>query len=102
MSALLPDTKFFRLFLEFYGPATILLQSRAARLNDVLTTRDINDIADAPAGAIQKRISIEADDVSRAMEEQEGAPRTMRTKPPQMNTASIGPDGKVVFTKDNT
>lgn len=89
------------MFLEFYGPATILLQTRAARLNDVMTTRDINEIADAPAGAIQKRISIEADNVSKAVEEQRGAPRTMRTKPPQMNTASIGADGKVVFTKDS-
>ncbi|KKA23028.1 Altered inheritance of mitochondria protein 24, mitochondrial Precursor [Rasamsonia emersonii CBS 393.64] len=40
-----------RLFLQFEGPATILVQSRAARVRDVLSDREVNEIADAPAGA---------------------------------------------------
>src|SRR4051812_19519379 len=35
-----------RLFLQFHGPATILLSSRASRISDVLTSRDVNEIAD--------------------------------------------------------
>ncbi|KAF2147010.1 uncharacterized protein K452DRAFT_217962 [Aplosporella prunicola CBS 121167] len=41
-----------RLFVRFQGPTTLLLQSRAARLSDSLTTRDVNEIADAPAGVV--------------------------------------------------
>ncbi|KAI9722850.1 MAG: Altered inheritance of mitochondria protein 24, mitochondrial [Chrysothrix sp. TS-e1954] len=39
-----------RLFLRFHGPTTILLQSRGSRLRDVLSSRDVNEIADATAG----------------------------------------------------
>ncbi|KAL8925181.1 MAG: hypothetical protein Q9208_003686 [Pyrenodesmia sp. 3 TL-2023] len=100
-----PDTQSQRVcgfsgYQIFPGHAQLSDVERIARLNDVLTSRDVNEIADAPAGEIQKRISLEADNVSRALEEQGGAPQTMKTKPPQMNTASIGPDGKVVFTKE--
>lgn len=41
-----------RLFLHFHGPATILLSSRGARITDVLTSEDVNEIADSPAGAV--------------------------------------------------
>ncbi|KAL8958132.1 MAG: hypothetical protein Q9193_004751 [Seirophora villosa] len=129
-STLLPDTKFFRamsdsstwrtvrriyqgvrtwfrrslwgdrLFLEFHGPVTILLQTRAVRLKDVLTNRDVNEIAEAPAGSVRKSLSVKADAASEALEQQEGASSTMKTQPTQMSTASIGPDGKVVFTKE--
>ncbi|KAG6004829.1 Altered inheritance of mitochondria protein 24, mitochondrial [Claviceps maximensis] len=40
-----------RLFLQFKGPATILLSSRGVRVADVLSREQINEIADAPAGA---------------------------------------------------
>ncbi|OJJ49154.1 hypothetical protein ASPZODRAFT_129557 [Penicilliopsis zonata CBS 506.65] len=39
-----------RLFLQFDGPATLLVQSRSARLNDVLSIREVNEIADTPRG----------------------------------------------------
>ncbi|KAL8635223.1 MAG: hypothetical protein Q9226_009375 [Calogaya cf. arnoldii] len=81
------------MFLQFYGPATILLQTRAVRLNDVLTSRDINEIAEAPGGLAPKSSSLVADvpetDVSKEV-----------TKPLRMSTASIGSDGKIVFEKD--
>lgn len=41
-----------KLFLNFQGPGTILLQSRGSRLRDTLTNRDVTEIADAPAGII--------------------------------------------------
>ena len=45
-----------RLFLRFEGPTTILLQSRANRVNEILTSEQINEIADAPAGVIDNTI----------------------------------------------
>lgn len=39
-----------RLFLQFKGPATLLMSSRGVRLSDSLTSADVNEIADAPAG----------------------------------------------------
>lgn len=91
-----------QLFLEFYGPATILLQTRAVRLNDVLTSRDVNEIADAPAGSVRKILLSKADAVSQDFEQQEETLQTMRTKPTQMSTASVGADGKVKFSKEGS
>jgi uncharacterized protein (AIM24 family) len=45
-----------RLFLRFQGPTTILIQSRAARLRDVLTSDQVNEIADAPAGTVAEAV----------------------------------------------
>ncbi|KAJ5544576.1 Mitochondrial biogenesis protein AIM24 [Penicillium sp. DV-2018c] len=39
-----------RLFLQYDGPATIIVQSRGPRLNDVLSTEDANEIASVPRG----------------------------------------------------
>jgi hypothetical protein len=47
-----------RLFLQFRGPTTLLISSRASSMSDVLTTRDINEIADSPAGAVQSTITL--------------------------------------------
>jgi hypothetical protein len=41
-----------RLFLRFEGPTTMLLQSRGSRVSDVLTLRDVSEIADSPPGAV--------------------------------------------------
>lgn len=47
-----------RLFLQFHGPTTILLSSRASRISDVLTSRDVNEIADSPSGAVQAAVTL--------------------------------------------
>ncbi|KAI7374268.1 hypothetical protein KC336_g20252, partial [Hortaea werneckii] len=39
------------LFLHFTGPTQILLQSRGNSLRDSLSNRDVNEIADSPAGS---------------------------------------------------
>ncbi|KAF7715791.1 Altered inheritance of mitochondria protein 24, mitochondrial [Penicillium ucsense] len=39
-----------RLFLQFDGPATVLMQSRGPRVNDILSERQITELADAPRG----------------------------------------------------
>jgi hypothetical protein len=42
-----------QLFLSFQGPTTMLLQSRASRISDVLTLKDVDEIAESPPGAVQ-------------------------------------------------
>jgi hypothetical protein len=42
-----------RLFLQFKGPTTILLQSRGATLRDSLSREEVDEIADAPAGSVR-------------------------------------------------
>lgn len=38
------------MFLQFDGPSTILLQTRGPRINEVLTSHEVNEIASAPRG----------------------------------------------------
>ncbi|KAJ4316559.1 Altered inheritance of mitochondria protein 24, mitochondrial [Neodidymelliopsis sp. IMI 364377] len=45
-----------RLFLRFEGPTTMLLQSRGSRLSDVLTLKDVNEIAESQPGAVQDAV----------------------------------------------
>ncbi|KAL4892672.1 altered inheritance of mitochondria protein 24, mitochondrial [Aspergillus ambiguus] len=39
-----------RLFLQFDGPTTILLQTRGPRINEILSAREVNEIANSPRG----------------------------------------------------
>ncbi|KAJ5781845.1 uncharacterized protein N7518_010328 [Penicillium psychrosexuale] len=39
-----------RLFLQFDGPTTVLIQSRGPRLNDILSAQEVNEIANVPSG----------------------------------------------------
>ncbi|MCJ1482693.1 Altered inheritance of mitochondria protein 24, mitochondrial [Schaereria dolodes] len=127
LSGLLPDTKFFRvmresstwkaitqlfftlrtwsrrtiwgdrLFLHFHGPTTILLQTRASRLNDVLTTRDVNEIADVPAGSVHPAISLALEGEKHKSSDSLKAPTPHADEPTRLSVASIGKDGKVSF-----
>ena len=81
-----------RLFLQFHGPTTILMSSRASRISDVLTSRDVNEIADSPPGATQSAVTLER-------QQNEG----FETKKPATDVrtgfhfAEVGRDGKVKF-----
>ncbi|KAK8152456.1 mitochondrial biogenesis AIM24-domain-containing protein [Phyllosticta citrichinensis] len=77
-----------RLFLQFRGPSTILIQSRGSRLSDSLTTRDMNEIADSPAGSVQ---AVTPDQETKA---ESAKPE----KPEKVTFAEVGKDGKVTFT----
>lgn len=46
-----------RLFLHFEGPTTMLLQSRASRISDVLTLKDVDEISSSPPGAVQDAVA---------------------------------------------
>jgi len=91
-----------RLFLQFSGPSTILIQSRASRVSDVLTAGDVNEIADAPAGIAQRAIRDVQSGKDSARTGVEGAmtsaspEQTQRTQP-KLTVASVSQDGKVTF-----
>jgi hypothetical protein len=79
-----------RLFLQFRGPTTLLLSSRASRMSDVLTTRDINEIADSPAGAVHSAVTL-------STKPQEESTPTRSDVPTGFHVASVSRDGKVKF-----
>lgn len=58
-----------RLFLQFQGPTTILMSSRGVRVADVLSNREVNEIADAPPGAVQDALAPPADKAAAKVEE---------------------------------
>ncbi|KAM3431525.1 hypothetical protein NHJ13734_007268 [Beauveria thailandica] len=76
-----------RLFLQFQGPATILMSSRGVRLADVLSNREVNEIADAPAGAVREALE------PAKLEEQGVA----KVEEPAFKVAEVKRDGKVTF-----
>ncbi|SPO01387.1 probable Altered inheritance of mitochondria protein 24, mitochondrial [Cephalotrichum gorgonifer] len=84
-----------RLFLQFRGPATLLVSSRGVRLAESLTAGEVNEIADAPAGvaaaAVQKAMP--------AKEEGKGTDEVKR-EPLIMRTVTVEEDGKVKFEDD--
>ncbi|QSS51119.1 altered inheritance of mitochondria protein 24, mitochondrial protein Fmp26 [Histoplasma capsulatum var. duboisii H88] len=87
-----------RLFLQFDGPATILVQSRASRIADALTTRQVNEIADAPPGVTQEAVRKAAAKSGEA----EATPKAKddlisKTAVSGQSFASVMRDGKVEF-----
>ena len=86
----------WQLFLQFQGPSTILLQTRASRIRDVLTLKDMNEMADAQPGTIQPFVALERDSKdlsSKALV----MPQHSASKAPSLRMASITSDGKVTF-----
>ena len=125
ISAWLPDTKFFRvmrqshtwinikkfffafrtwsrrtiwgdrLFLQFHGPTTILLQTRAARINDVFTDRDVNEVADmSPGTSTMNLLSRKEETKASQGTITAPIPSVQQTK---MSTANVKADGTVAF-----
>lgn len=87
-----------RLFMQFQGPTTLLLSSRGVRAADVLSNQQVNEIADAPAGAIQEAMELPAKPKATEME-------TVASSEQQasgLHMASVKQDGTVKFedTKD--
>jgi hypothetical protein len=82
-----------RLFLQFHGPTTILLSSRASRISDVLTSRDVNEIADSPAGALQSGVTLGRQPKEEGFETSKQVPDV----PTGFHYAQVGKDGKVKF-----
>lgn len=81
-----------RLFLQFRGPTTLLLSSRASRISDVLTTRDLDEIADSPAGVAHSAVTLAA-----SPKEEAQTKKLTSDVPTRFQVASVGADGKVKF-----
>lgn len=85
-----------RLFLQFKGPMTLLMSSRGARIRDVLTQDDVNEIADSTAGAIPTAV-----DLATKPKLDTTTPRKVVEPAVTVNVASVGSDGKVHITDAN-
>jgi len=82
-----------RLFLQFHGPTTILVSSRASRISDVLTSRDVNEIADSEAGVAQSAVTL----VSKPKEDEGSTHKQTTDVPTGFHTAEVSREGKVKF-----
>lgn len=87
-----------RLFLQFKGPMTILVQSRGSRLMDSLEAREVNEIADAPAGVVRQVVAGEASQSS-AGSVQQSSPVVAASgvTPAGISYATVSRGGKVDF-----
>ncbi|RAL60645.1 hypothetical protein DID88_009963 [Monilinia fructigena] len=78
--------------LQFRGPTKLLLSTRATRISDVLTNRDINEIADAPPGAVTEAIELAKEPKSASK-----ITKQMTDVPTGFHYAEVNKDGKVKF-----
>ncbi|KAH6649212.1 mitochondrial biogenesis AIM24-domain-containing protein [Chaetomium tenue] len=78
-----------RLFLQFKGPMTVLMSSRGVRVRDVLTRENVNEIADAEAGAVPEAVQLASK--PKFLEEKRPEPKVT------LHVANVGKDGKVSF-----
>ncbi|KAI2471097.1 mitochondrial biogenesis AIM24-domain-containing protein [Annulohypoxylon bovei var. microspora] len=83
-----------RLFLQFRGPATLLMSSRGTRISDVLTSEDVNELADAPMGEVPKAVELATKPKLDA-----GPLKTENKAEVRINVASVSEDGKVKFAE---
>ncbi|THC98849.1 hypothetical protein EYZ11_001696 [Aspergillus tanneri] len=104
-----------RLFLQFDGPTTIILQTRGPRINEVLTSQEVNEIADSPRGLTtgparptEKQQPFADEEFRQTAEEAlHAAPAPSRTieelemelKGTSQSIAKLTKDGQVVFEK---
>lgn len=82
-----------RLFLQFQGPATILMSSRAARISDVLTNDEVNEIAGAPAGAVDGAV-----DLATKPKPSLAAPAKVDEVPVNVGASSTSTESKTQFS----
>ncbi|KAK1593468.1 mitochondrial biogenesis AIM24-domain-containing protein [Colletotrichum navitas] len=80
-----------RLFLQFRGPTTLLMSSRGVTIADSLTNKEINEIADAPAGTVPEAVELAT---KPKMEE---TPAFKEQAPSAIHVVSVTRDGKVNF-----
>ncbi|TQN70090.1 Altered inheritance of mitochondria protein 24 [Colletotrichum shisoi] len=81
-----------RLFLQFRGPTTLLMSSRGVRVADSLTDREVNEIADAPAGVVPEAVELTTKPSIEAT-----TPTYTEQPPSAIHVANVARDGKVNF-----
>ncbi|KAF4981811.1 hypothetical protein FZEAL_2438 [Fusarium zealandicum] len=86
-----------RLFLQFQGPTKILMSSRGVRVADVLSNKQVNEIADAPPGALAEAV----ERVNRPKLAEGSAVEATKQEGDQsvtgIHVATVEKDGKVKF-----
>ncbi|EEP80591.1 predicted protein [Uncinocarpus reesii 1704] len=85
-----------RLFLQFEGPATILIQTRASRINDSLTAQEVNEIADAQPGVTREAIDVVQERLEKDLPP---PPKEDEMKTVGQTFAAVRRDGNVEFRK---
>lgn len=78
-----------QLFLQFEGPATLLVQSRASRVRDILSDKEVNEIADAPAGAAFNAIRQRSGTTTTTTEEQKSNEEYQRAAEEAVSDAPV-------------
>ncbi|KAI0886784.1 mitochondrial biogenesis AIM24-domain-containing protein [Annulohypoxylon maeteangense] len=81
-----------RLFLQFRGPMTLLMSSRGVRVSDVLSSAEVNELADAPMGEVSKVVELK---MKEGGEEGKGKVGEKAEAEVRVNVASVREDGKV-------
>ncbi|KAF4989418.1 hypothetical protein FGRMN_9143 [Fusarium graminum] len=95
-----------RLFLQFHGPTKILISSRGVRAADVLTNKQINEIADSQPGVLSQ--AVELTNKPRLTDGSESKPSAVEAAERDeadksvtgFHVATVEKDGKVKF-EDN-
>ncbi|KAL1956204.1 hypothetical protein VTO42DRAFT_7551 [Malbranchea cinnamomea] len=86
-----------RLFLQFEGPTKILVQTRASRVNDVLTTEEVNEIASAPPGVTRDAVHTVEERTKDVSGTGPAAAPQMKEANVKQSFATVRRDGKVEF-----
>ena len=76
---------------------TILLQTRASRLSDVLTARDVNEVANAEAGVVHQAEKLTSKNSPQEGTTQIESPTPRADRPTHISIATVRKDGKVEF-----
>lgn len=76
----------------------MLLQSRASRISDVLTLRDVNEIAESPPGAVQDAVTRKIKEEIKEIQAGEVTPVASSASPGKLTYATINA-GKAEFEK---
>ena len=89
------------MFLRFEGPTTLLLQSRASRVSDALTLKDVNEIAESQPGAVQDAVDRKIKDEIKQIGAGTSAPGVQESDVGAVKYATIR-SGKAVFEGPKT
>ena len=89
--------------MQFDGPATVLIQTRGPRLNDILSDREVNEIAGTPRGLTSSPQSADNEQRKEAEKVVRGVPDIARSveslnqeiRGISQSIAKIRTDGKV-------
>ncbi|KIH93183.1 mitochondrial protein [Sporothrix brasiliensis 5110] len=87
-----------RLFVHVRGPATLLLSSRGVRVGEVLTRDNVNEIADADAGAVAEAVDKATKPAGERERAEAGTATSTDASTTAIHVAEVTASGKVAFT----